>query len=90
MSSINLNKKGKNMYNLSRTQPFYTYQEFLARPDKTVNGYFADRIKPNLINCFGCWDCENCTNCIDCISCDDCTNSSSLDKERNYKYNTKF
>lgn len=71
---------------MNKTEVFESYEDFLAREDKSVNGVstHATKIYPNYAEMnetnTGCWNCFNCTNCIDCISCDyctDCTNCKS-------------
>ena len=65
---------------MSKTLVFNSYEEFLNRPDKSINGVIAsfalahpDYISQNLTN-KGCFNLIKCTNCIDCKWCDGCHN----------------
>jgi|GEM_PF-2018773 len=81
-NSINL-KKNNQMETTNQTLIFESYNDFLNRQDKSINGVskeFAnanpDYKKHNQTNT-GCWNCTSCTNCKDCISCNYCTNCVS-------------
>lgn len=60
------------------TQIFKSYEDFLNRPDKTVNGVSEDFAKANPnygddnSNNTGCWNCSECRNCKDCEWCKRC------------------
>lgn len=61
-----------------RTQIFKTFEDFLNRKDKAVNGVSAafavahpDYLKDNESNT-GCWNCVNCSDCRSCAHCSDC------------------
>ena len=59
----------------SITVEFESFDDFLRRDDKTINGYLKGKKKPEtnqFTNCIGCWNCYNCTNCVDCINCNNC------------------
>lgn len=68
-----------------KTQVFESYDDFLARPDKSVNGVDMRFAMENpeyeedngsnygCWNCYDCADCTNCTSCIDCTGCMNCT-----------------
>jgi hypothetical protein len=70
-----------------KTEIFETYEDFLKRDDKSVNGvspkfaeknpnYKADNKKNtgcwNCIECEGCEDCKYCKWCKDCEGCEGC------------------
>lgn len=71
---------------------FKSYEDFLAREDKTLNGVSAEYaqtfnslrsfhdsvIKGNKTN-VGCWNCTHCRYCLDCVNCTLCKNSERLD-----------
>ena len=74
---------------MSKTEIFNSYEEFLNRPDKSINGisinfalkypnYEKDNETNN--NCYNCLNCNNCINCDYCINCSYCTNSSLCDE----------
>ena len=61
------------------THVFNSYDDFLKRPYKSVNGVsidFAnkhpDYRKYNLTN-IGCWNCVGCVRCAECTSCRYCS-----------------
>jgi hypothetical protein len=66
-----------------KTQIFNSYEDFLKREDKFINGVskeFAeenpDYEEANSTNSY-CWNCEYCTycwDCRDCVSCEYCAN----------------
>ena len=60
---------------MSKTEIFNSYEEFLNRPNKSINGVIAsfalehpDYISQNSTN-KGCFNLTNCTNCVDCKWC---------------------
>lgn len=58
------------------TQVFETYEDFLARKDKNINGVspdFTGECDDSNVGCWNCTDCTNCTNCTNCTDCTDCT-----------------
>lgn len=66
-----------------KTQIFKSYEDFLQREDKLINGVserFAEKhpnwqeMNSSNKGCWNCVNCTNCTNCTDCTSCDNCTN----------------
>ena len=76
---INNAKKQKNM----KTKIFKSYEDFLNRADKEVNGVsedFAakhpDYEKQNDTN-IGCWNCYDCHYCEFCEYCESCQFSKS-------------
>lgn len=75
----------------NKTQIFNSYQDFLARSDKALNGVskqFAENNpnyeKQNESNygcfdcslCFRCFDCSDCSRCSLCSDCSDCSDCS--------------
>jgi len=61
-----------------KTQIFKTYQDFINRKDKKINGVSVvfsednpDFIEQNKTN-KGCWNCSGCYDCSDCSGCYDC------------------
>lgn len=63
------------------TQIFNTYEDFINRIDKEINGvnpFFASKNKKwfekNTTNtgCWCCIDCSCCNNCSSCIGCNGC------------------
>jgi len=74
-----------------KTEIFETYQAFLARPNKAINGVSPDYAGANpdyenqnssnvaCWNCIDCIDCENCKYCrasTDCVGCIRCSECS--------------
>ena len=63
---------------------YASYDDFLKRDDKTINGYLKGEPKPHLIDCEGCWNCYACNDCYNCNSCyrasdcDDCTTCNNV------------
>ena len=80
-----------------KTEIFASYEEFLKREDKTVNGvsslfakYDPDYEESNNTNegcweCIGCSYCVNCAFCVFCSKCSDCTYSKYADREDGLK-----
>jgi hypothetical protein len=74
------------------TEVFNSYEDFLAREDKTINGVsiefsikhpnYKDMNKTN-IGCYNCNNCNNCNNCDNCYNCDYCYSCNYC----NYCYN---
>lgn len=56
------------------TQTFETYEEFLEREDKNVNGVSPDFTGVCDDSNVGCWNCTHCTGCIYCDDCAHCKN----------------
>ncbi len=60
------------------TQIFKSYDDFLDRTDKRVNGVseaFAAKHpdwETTNTGCSGCFNCVRCSNCMWCLSCEDC------------------
>jgi len=56
---------------MSKVQIFKSYEEFLQREDKSINGVSQEYLDYNnltletlnLINCEQCWNCYECENC---------------------------
>ena len=70
---------------MSKTLVFNSYEEFLNRPDKSINGVsisfaldYPDFSNQNLTNkgCFNLASCTNCTSCTWCRNCNNCYNCS--------------
>ena len=59
---------------MSKIQSFESYEEFLNREDKTINGYLEGNEEPILVDCESCWMCYDCKECFNCIRCNDCKN----------------
>ena len=61
-----------------KTQIFKTYQDFLKREDKSVNGVSPEFAKENPNyevdnkSNIGCWNCRSCTECKGCMACKGC------------------
>ena len=60
------------------TKIFKSYEDFLNRPDKNVNGVspeFSEKNpdweEDNATN-KGCWNCYSCKSCESCYSCKSC------------------
>lgn len=56
---------------------YSSYEEFLKREDKNINGVTQDfydsfKGKISLKNSYGCWNCNKCYNCYDCVNCYNC------------------
>jgi hypothetical protein len=69
-----------------KTLIFNSYNEFLKRPDKLINGVSQDFANENpkyeAMNetnkaCWNCSDCSSCSDCFDCSDCSDCSSCSS-------------
>lgn len=45
---------------MTMTLPFPSYEAFLARPDKSVNGYLDGEAESPNTGCTGCWQCTDC------------------------------
>jgi len=68
---------------MNTTQIYDSYEDFLNRADKSLNGvsqFFAncnpnyeEQNKTNK----GCWDCHNCEKCSECVSCNFCEDCSN-------------
>jgi hypothetical protein len=62
-----------------KTLIFNSYNEFLNRPDKLINGVSQDFANENpkyeAMNETNkaCWNCRYCSDCSDCSSCSDCS-----------------
>ena len=68
---------------ISKTEIFEAYENFLNRSDRKVNGVspeFAEKnpdyAKDNATNT-GCWNCESCCSCKSCNSCKYCESCES-------------
>jgi hypothetical protein len=66
------------MENTMNTEIFKNYQEFIARPDSTVNGVSPEfaAAHPDSLEEYAnesCWNCHDCHSCVDCHDCHDCT-----------------
>jgi hypothetical protein len=71
-----------------KTLIFNSYNEFLKRPDKLINGVSQDFANENpkyeamnetnkaCWNCSSCYDCSYCSSCYDCSSCSSCYDCS--------------
>ena len=63
----------------NKTQVFDTFNAFMQRKDKKINGVSKDFAEDNPdfedqnATNEGCWNCQDCTNCTDCINCINCT-----------------
>ena len=61
------------------TKIFKSYDEFLNRKDKSLNGVSEGFSKnnPNYLienkTNVGCWNCSHCDDCSGCFDCDDCS-----------------
>lgn len=58
-----------------KTEIFESYEDFVNREDKSVNGvnqdyadFHPDFEMMNETNS-GCWNCVACFNCVDCVAC---------------------
>jgi len=64
------------------TKIFKSYDEFLNRKDKSLNGVSEGFSKnnPNYLienkTNVGCWNCSGCSHCFDCAHCYDCYDCS--------------
>ena len=54
------------------TQVFNSYEEFLLREDKTVNGRSPNFSGEEGVDNVGCWNCTDCARCAGCTGCTDC------------------
>ena len=75
------------MLNLSNsnTQIFASYESFLTRDDKTINGVtqeFLDGLDEEytLVGCDGCWDCTGLVNCSEYRYNHNCYNHDEVDQ----------
>ena len=63
---------------MSKTLVFSSYEQFLAREDKSINGVPDPKNLPSSdTGNVGCWNCVHCTDCVHCetcLSCVTCTN----------------
>ena len=63
---------------------FDSYEDFLNRDDKSINGCSHDFFSLHGLNedndttflkkNIGCWNCLDCIGCTDCIDCEKCYN----------------
>jgi len=55
------------------TKIFESYEQFLLREDKKINGVSKEYInfENDNIHNIGCWDCSGCRDCIGCIDSSD-------------------
>jgi hypothetical protein len=72
-----------------KTLIFNSYNEFLKRPDKLINGVSQDFANENpkyeamnetnkaCWNCSSCYDCSYCSSCSSCFDCSYCSSCSS-------------
>ncbi len=65
-----------------KTEIYKSYEEFLEREDKELNGVSVgfsknnqDYVKQNETN-EGCWNCQGCYYCYDCSYCSYCYDCS--------------
>ena len=62
------------------TQKFESYQHFLNREDKSVNGYSEGFEVGDDIGNYGCWNCRGCSRCSDCSRCSGCSDCSGCSR----------
>lgn len=64
-----------------KTQIFKSYEDFLERADKKINGVSEDfaakhpdfeESNESKSGCWNCYDCKNCESCNWCVSCELC------------------
>lgn len=78
------------MINKNKTEVFNSYEDFLKRKDKSINGVCKKfiAIAPNYKkdnktntacwNCEGCINCNNCINSARCVGCEYCVDCIDL------------
>ena len=60
---------------MAKTIYFPSYEEFLKRKDKSLNGTNKQfQVTDNESSNEGCWNCVECNECIGCINCINCIN----------------
>ena len=64
-----------------KTKIFKSYENFLKREDKNINGVSEDfaaehpdfeESNESKSGCWNCYDCKNCESCNWCVSCELC------------------
>jgi hypothetical protein len=68
----------------AKTKVYRSYEEFLLRKDKSINGVTKSFLKEkemslnmaiednqNNKGCFNCYRCNRCDSCVNCIDCED-------------------
>jgi hypothetical protein len=65
-----------------KTKVFKSYEDFLNREDKTLNGVteeFFEAYKSGIYDSDneGCWNCKSCSDCVGCVNCRDCQSSTN-------------
>jgi hypothetical protein len=84
-----------------KTLIFNSYNEFLKRPDKLINGVSQDFANENpkyeamnetnkaCWNCRSCSDCSDCSSCSSCSYCSDCSDCSEIKRVEGTKGDKK-
>ena len=79
-----------------KTEISKSYEDFLNRPDKNVNGVSPEFAKKNPdweednATNTGCWNCKSCDSCYFCKSCYSCNSCDSCKSCKSYYYDIKL